>query len=93
MEGVRLSLKVSPGAKRSGIKGLYGGRAVKLSVASPPEKGRANAEVERLLAGPFGVGASEVEVVRAAAGRDKVAQVRGVSEGRIGEALDDLLGE
>lgn len=91
-EGVRVSLRVSPGARNTEVKGRYGERAIKLSVAAPPEKGRANAEVERLLAGVVGVGTSEVEVVRGAASRDKVALVRGASEEQVGHALDSLLG-
>lgn len=91
-KGVRVVLRVSPGARKTGIKSLYGETAIKLSVASPPEKGRANAEVERLLAEALGVGPSQVEVVRGASVRDKVALVRGVSEERAGRVLDGLLG-
>lgn len=88
--GVHVYLRVSPGAKRSEVKGLYGEHAIKLSVASPPEKGRANAEIEGLLAEVFGVGVSAVAVVRGAPGRDKVALVRSVS---LEQALDSLDGE
>lgn len=86
-EGARVCLRVSPGAKRSGIKGLYGDLAIKLSVSAPLEKGRANGEVERLLAGEGGV-----EVVRGASSLDKVALVRGGSEERVGGVLDVLFG-
>lgn len=89
---MRVYLRVSPGAKKTELKGVYGEWAVKLSVAAAPEKGRANAEVERCLAEAFGVTASRVEVVRGAASRDKVALVRGASEARMGRALDELLG-
>jgi uncharacterized protein YggU (UPF0235/DUF167 family) len=68
---------------------LYGEHVIKLFVASPPEKGRANAEIEGLLAEVFGVGVSAVAVVRGAPGRDKVALVRGVS---LEQALDSLDG-
>lgn len=88
--GVHVYLRASPGAKRSEVKGLYGEHAIKLSVASPPEKGRANAEIEGLLAEVFGVGVSAVAVVRGAPGRDKVALVRSVS---LEQALDSLDGE
>lgn len=87
--GVHVYLRASPGAKRSEVKGLYGEHAIKLSVASPPEKGRANAEIEGLLAEVFGVGVSAVAVVRGAPGRDKVALVRSVS---LEQALDSLDG-
>jgi uncharacterized protein (TIGR00251 family) len=54
-EGVHVYLRVSPGAKRSGARGLHGEHEINLSVASPPEKGRASAEAEGLLAEAFGV--------------------------------------
>lgn len=91
-EGVRVYLRVSPGAKSTGLKGTYGECALKLAVAAPPEKGRANAEVERLLAVALGVGVSQVEVVRGGSSCDKVALVRGASGKRIGDALESLLG-
>lgn len=90
---MRVALRVSPGAKKTGIKGTYGETALKLAVAAPPEKGRANAEVETLLAAVLGVAASQVEVVRGASSRDKVALVRGNSEKRVNEALEELLCE
>ena len=40
-------LRASPGAKSTGIKGLYGEGAVRISVAAPPVEGRVNAEIER----------------------------------------------
>lgn len=91
--GVRVALRVSTGAKKTRIKGTYGETAPKLAVAAPPEKGRANAEVERLLAAVLGVAASQVEVVRGASSRDKVVLVRGNSEKRVNEALEEVLGE
>lgn len=92
-DGIRVALRVSPGAKKTGIKGTYGEMALKLAVTSLPEKGRANAEVETLLAAVLGVAASQVEVVRGASSRDKVALVRGNSEKRVNEALEELLCE
>ena len=52
--GVYVKLRVSPGAKSTAVKGVYGESAIKLSVAAPPVEGKANAEVERYLARIFG---------------------------------------
>jgi uncharacterized protein len=65
-DGVYVKLRVSPGAKNTGIKGLYGERALRLSVAAPPAEGRANAEIERYLARLLEVSRSGVVVVKGA---------------------------
>jgi uncharacterized protein (TIGR00251 family) len=76
--GALLNLKVSPRAKSTSLEGMHGDDALKLRVAAPPVDGRANAEIEKFLAGVFEVSASSVEVVRGASGRDKTVLFRGV---------------
>ncbi len=88
--GVYVNLRVSPGAKRTEVKGLYGGRAVKLSVAAPPVEGKANVEVQRCLARLFGVSRSEVAVVKGASSRDKCVFVRGAEPAVVRKGLGDL---
>jgi uncharacterized protein (TIGR00251 family) len=77
--GVLIELRVSPGAKRTGFKGLYGEDALWLAVDAPPVDGRANTEVERLLAQTLGVPKSGVTVVRGGSGRSKRVAVSGVT--------------
>ena len=64
----RLRLRVSPGARRPQIAGRFG-EGWKVRVAEPPERGRANDGVLRLLAGALGV---DVRLVSGHASRDKV---------------------
>ena len=90
-DGVLIRLRVSPGARRSEIEGSYGEDAMKLRVAAPPTKGKANAEVERFLAQALGIGRWGVCLVRGATGRDKTVLVRGASEGELRRALRDRL--
>lgn len=78
-DGALVKLRVSPGAKSTALKGLYGECAVKISVAAPPVDGRANTEIVRFLAGLLGVSRSAVEVVSGASGRDKTVLVRGAT--------------
>ena len=46
---LRLSLRVQPGAKRSGLVGVWQHR-LRLAVAAPPVDGKANEAVERAIA-------------------------------------------
>ncbi len=82
----RLTLKVVPGASREGIAGWLGD-ALKVRVTAPPEKGRANAAVEALVADALGVPRDCVRVVAGGASPRKVLEIRGLSadeiEGRL----------
>ena len=74
----QVKLRVSPGARRPGIAGRHGG-AWKVRVAEPPEGGRANEAVVRLVAEALGVSARSVELVSGHASRDKVVSLTGIS--------------
>ena len=69
-----VSLKVVPGARRDQIAGVLGER-LKVRVAAPPEGGKANRAVCRLLAGALGVRESEVEIVAGHSGPEKTVRV------------------
>jgi uncharacterized protein YggU (UPF0235/DUF167 family) len=71
---VRLRVRVSPGARQSDVLGRLGD-AWKLRVRAAPERGRANAEVVRLLADRLGIPRAEVRVVAGHTARDKVVEV------------------
>jgi uncharacterized protein (TIGR00251 family) len=86
-DGVYVKLRVSPGAKSTAVKGLYGEGAIKLSVAAPPADGKANREAERYLATLIGVERSRVAVVKGASSRDKLAFVRGAKAETVREGL------
>ena len=71
-------MRVSPGAKRTGIDGPYGESALKLRISAPPVDGKANAEITRFLSRLLGMARSDAEVVRGSSGRDKTVLLRGV---------------
>lgn len=71
-----LRLRVSPGARQARILGVHGG-ALKLAVAEPPERGKANAGVISLLSKALGVAARDVEIVSGAASQDKRVAIGG----------------
>jgi len=74
--GVEVDVLVVPNAKSSTVVGLYGQR-VKIRVASPPERNKANAAVVDLLR--HATGARNVEVTRGRTGRHKTVLLTGVT--------------
>ncbi len=85
-DGVRVRVKVVPGASRSEVVGLAGDR-LKVRVAAPPEHGRANEAMIELLARALGVRARDIEVEAGHSSPRKTVRVRGVSEADAGRAL------
>jgi uncharacterized protein (TIGR00251 family) len=89
----RLNVRVQPGARRERLVGWMADGTLRLAVAAPPEAGRANAAVRRLLAETLGVNARDVAVTRGLAARTKVIEIVGVDESearaRIERALND----
>jgi uncharacterized protein (TIGR00251 family) len=81
----RIRVRVSPGAHRTAVVGPHG-EGWKVRVAAPPEGGRANTELERHLAGLFGVDRRAVRVVAGARGREKTVEVDGVSPAAVSAA-------
>lgn len=79
--GVRLSLRVTPKARRAGIGGIAedadGGAALKVSVTAAPEDGKANDAVIRLLAKTWHLPKSSFSVISGATGRRKVLAISG----------------
>jgi hypothetical protein len=84
MEAVstRLRLRVAPGAARPGIVGRHGD-AWKVRVAAPPEGGRANEAVVRLLAETLAVPRDAVTLVSGHSGRDKIVELAGLGRSQI----------
>ncbi|HZD22778.1 MAG TPA: DUF167 domain-containing protein [Acidimicrobiia bacterium] len=69
--GVAVAVWVVPGSSRSVIDGEHGGR-IKIRVSSPPEGGKANDEVARLLTELLG---GQVRLKSGMRGRSKVFEV------------------
>lgn len=72
--GLEFRLRVSPGARRPGLLGLHGG-ALKLAVAAPPEKGKANRAVLGLLAALLEVPEKSLELVSGETSQDKRVRI------------------
>lgn len=62
------------------------GDTLKVRVAAPPVKGKANRALVKLLAKALGVSSSQVEIIRGHKARRKTVQVRGIDA----DAVSDL---
>lgn len=71
---VRLTVRVQPGARRTGPAGSWNGLP-KLAVSEPAQDGRANEAVRRLVAELFDLAPSSVEVLRGHSARTKVLRL------------------
>jgi len=70
----QLQLKVVPGASRDEITGWLG-EALKVKVSAPPEKGKANRAVLKLLAKLLGVSKSSITIVSGETSQQKVLEI------------------
>jgi len=81
-DGVLVFVRARPGASTNRIAGEHAG-ALKVAVAQPPERGRANRAVVELLARALRVRGSAVRVVSGAGAREKRVEVDGVPPARV----------
>ncbi len=84
--GVEIAVKVVPGASRDRLAGCLGD-ALKIQVAAPPEKGKANKAVEALLAKALGTRTSDVNVVGGLTSPRKVVRITGATADAVRTAL------
>jgi uncharacterized protein (TIGR00251 family) len=87
---VELAVHAQPGAGRTHVVGRHGD-ALKVRVAAPPEQGRANDALARLLAEAFGVTTGDVQLVTGATSRQKRFRITGVDPAAVPQRVDDLL--
>lgn len=84
--GALVPVRAAPNARRPGVLGVRDG-ALRVAVAVPPEKGRANAAIVEILAEAFGCARSRVRLVSGETRREKLFLVEGVSIEAAREAL------
>jgi uncharacterized protein len=90
-EGVTLSVRAQPGAKKTAITGVYGERAaaqLKIAVHAPPIEGRANEALIAFLADLFSLPRKNVILVSGETNRSKVFLLRGARMPEVRKALD-----
>ena len=80
--GCQVMVLVSAGSSRSGVQAVHG-TALKVAVRSAPEKGKANAEVEKVLASFLRVSRKQARVVAGHTSRLKRVQFTGIGSARV----------
>ncbi len=70
----RMAVRAQPGARRSGIVGLWNGQ-LKVALRSAPQDGHANSELVELLARALGLRPAEVRLVRGERSRGKLLEL------------------
>jgi len=76
---VRLRVRVTPRSSKDELIGTRDG-VVLVRVTAPPEDGKANARVCKVIAKTLGVPPSAVSVVRGGSAREKTIEVVGVED-------------
>lgn len=82
-DGVTLSVRAQPGAKKTAITGIYGDGAaaqLKIAVQAPPVEGRANEALVAFLAKIFGIPSSGIVLRSGDTNRSKVFLLHGLTE-------------
>jgi|tagenome__1003787_1003787.scaffolds.fasta_scaffold19735792_2 uncharacterized protein len=90
-EGLRVPVRVRPGAARSSVGGRYGPDALVVAVSARAVDGAANRAVVDAVAAAFGVRRGDVAIVVGPASRSKVVQILGdpaILRGRLAALLD-----
>jgi uncharacterized protein len=82
----RVSVKVHPRAKRSGVAGRFG-EGWKVDLAAPPVDGKANEECVRFFAELAEVPRGRVRIVTGATSRTKVVEVEGMEQAELERRL------
>lgn len=77
-----------PGASRNGIAGWLGD-TLRVRVAAPAERGKANAAVESLLSEALGLPGGGVRIVSGGSSPRKTVEIIGLSELEVRRRLSD----
>ncbi len=85
-----LRVKVHAGAHRSRVIGEHDG-ALKVEVSAPPERGKANKAVTRLLAEVLGVSRSDVVILAGETAPRKRVGVCGISPAQMRARLEEAI--
>jgi len=81
-----ITVQVQPGARRNEVLGFEDG-VLKVKIAAPPVKGRANKELIAFLSQLLNVSKSNIMLEKGAASRRKLIGVSGLSQAEVAKRL------
>lgn len=84
--GVVFTAKIVPGSSRTTVAGVLDDM-VKIRVAAPPEKGKANQCLVAYLAGALGVKKNQIDIIAGQTNPVKQVRVTGISAATLIEKL------
>ena len=86
---IKLSVKVIPGSSRDCIAEWLGD-TLKVRVSAPPEKGKANEAVIKVLAAALDVPVKSIHIVHGTTSARKVVEVDGFSKSEMNRRLSNV---
>ena len=90
--GTVLPVRARPGARKDAIVGVHAG-ALRVAVSAVPERGKANAAIQDLLASALGVRSSEIDLLSGQSAREKRFLIVGLTPEELRPRLDALCAE
>jgi len=89
--GTVVPVRAQPGARKNAVLGERAG-ALRVAVSAAPEKGKANAAIQEVLAEALGCKRSQIELLSGETSRDKTFVVSGLPAEELRRRLATLVG-
>ena len=87
-KGVVFGVKALPNAGKSSLAGVYNGM-LKVKVSAPPDKGKANKELVKILSKTLKVNSGFVEIIKGEKARQKTVLVMKMTKQELKEAINE----
>ncbi len=88
-DGVTISVRAQPGARKNGILGERAG-SLRVAVTAAPEKGKANEAIAEVLARSLALRSSQVVLLSGETSRDKRFLITGIKTEELSTRLSNL---
>ena len=88
--GTVVPVRAQPGARRNAVLGERSG-ALRVAISAAPEKGKANAAIQEVLAEALGCRASQVSLLSGETSREKKFVVSGIAPDELRRRIDALV--